>query len=669
MIIVDVNHFDYKKAAKIKNQARKRGNPATKRIRYYRDIVCAFDIETTNLPEDGLSFMYVWQFQFGDICTVIGRTWDEFLRFLRKLSDGMRDKNYYVVYIHNAGFEFSFLKGIYEFQEDEVFCLESRKVLKFDMFNHFEFRCSYIQSNMALDEFAKRYAKTKKYSGKKFNYNKIRYSWTRLTRNERKYIQNDVICLVEAMKNRMASQDDNLYTIPLTSTGYVRRLCKKAMRTYPKARLRKMQPDADIMRMLLESYRGGNTHSNRYMTGQIWKDVKSVDIASSYPASQLTELYPMGGFYKFNDARNLTVDKILNKLDHQKALLIRFAVWNVKLMDPLTAVPYLARHKCRQILYPVLDNGRICYADYLETTMTDVDFRIFIKQYDFTSIKILEMADSIYEPLPEQLLNVTKELYFNKTMGKGGDPLTYNHLKSLLNSIYGMSVTNPVKPDTKLIGGEFIRQEVDFVEKLELANKNAFQCYQWGVWICAWSRYKLQRGIDEVVGQNDFIYCDTDSIKYIGEHDFSALNHELELKAEKVGAIAPDPDGVMHPIGIFESESGYDEFRTWGAKKYAFIQNGKLGLTVAGVNKKKGAKELSKKGGLEAFKEGMIFYDGGGTETIYEDNYREVRNVDGHELVITDCCCIRESTYTMGLTGDYLRILEHPALWLDFESF
>ena len=74
MIIVDVNHFDYKKAAKIKNQARKRGNPATKRIRYYRDIVCAFDIETTNLPEDGLSFMYVWQFQFGDICTVIGRT-------------------------------------------------------------------------------------------------------------------------------------------------------------------------------------------------------------------------------------------------------------------------------------------------------------------------------------------------------------------------------------------------------------------------------------------------------------------------------------------------------------------------------------------------------------------------------------------------------------------
>ena len=430
-----------------------------------------------------------------------------------------------------------------------------------------------------------------------------------------------------------------------------------------------MQPDAEIMRMLLEAYRGGNTHAHRYMTGQIWKDVKSVDIASSYPASQLTELYPMGGFYKFNDARNLTVEKILNKLDHQKALLIRFAVWNVKLMDPLTAVPYLARHKCRQILYPVLDNGRICYADYLETTMTDVDFRIFIKQYDFTSIKILEMADSIYEPLPEQLLNVTKELYFNKTMGKGGDPLTYNHLKALLNSIYGMSVTNPVKPDTKLIGGEFIRQEVDFAEKLELANKNAFQCYQWGVWICAWSRYKLQRGIDEVVGQNDFIYCDTDSIKYIGEHDFGALNHELELKAEKVGAIAPDPDGVMHPIGIFESESGYDEFRTWGAKKYAFIQNGKLGLTVAGVNKKKGAKEMAKKGGLSEFKEGMVFYDGGGTEAIYEDNYREVRNIEGHELVITDCCCIRESTYTMGLTGDYLRILEHPALWLDFESF
>lgn len=669
MIMVDVNHFDYEKARKIKNQARRRGNPATRKIRHYKDVICAFDIETTNLPDEGLSFMYVWQFQFGNYCTVIGRTWDEFKDFLNRLSCGMREKTYYVIYIHNASFEFSFLKGIYDFREDDVFCLESRKVLKFDMYEHFEFRCSYIQSNMSLDEFTKRYGKTRKYSGKKFNYSKIRYPWTRLTRNERKYIQNDVISLVQAMENRINSQNDNLYSVPLTSTGYVRRLCKKEMRTYPRQKLRDMQPDEFTMRMLLEAYRGGNTHSNRYMTGIIWNDVKSVDIASSYPASQLTELYPMGGFYRFQDARNMTVDKILNKLDHGKALLIRFAVWNVKLINPLTAVPYLARHKCRRILYPVYDNGRICYADYLETTMTDVDFRIFIKQYDFTGIKILDMMDSVYEPLPTQLLDVTRDLYFRKTRGKGGDPLEYSHLKSLLNSIYGMSVTNPVKPDTKVIDGEFTRIDENFGEKLEKANKNAFQCYQWGVWICAWSRLKLQRGIDEVVGQEDFIYCDTDSIKYVGDHDFTAFNQELEEKAEKVDAIAMDQEGVLHPIGIFEAESGYDEFITWGAKKYAYMQNGKLGLTVAGVNKKKGALELVKNGGLSAFKEGMIFRDGGGTEAIYEDNYREIRNIDGHKLEITDCCCIRESTYTMGLTGDYLRILEHPALWLDFESF
>lgn len=669
MIMVDVNHFDYEKMRKIKNQVRRRGNPGTRKVRYYRDIICAFDIETTNLPDEGLSFMYVWQFQVGNICTVIGRTWDEFLRFLEKLSEGMRDKNYYVVYIHNASFEFSFIKGIYGFTEEEVFCLESRKVLKFDMFNHFEFRCSYIQSNMSLDEFAKRYAKTRKYSGKKFNYDKIRYSWTRLNRTERKYIQNDVICLVEAMENRMKSQGDNLYSVPLTSTGYVRRLCKKSMSTYPRQKLKAMQPDYHTMMMLLEAYRGGNTHSNRYMTGQIWDNVHSVDIASSYPASQLTELYPMEGFYRFQDARNLNIDKILNKLDHGKALLIRFAVWKVKLIEPLTAVPYLARHKCRQVINPVLDNGRICYADYLETTMTDIDFRIFIKQYDFTGIQILDMMDSVYEPLPEQITSVTRDLYFNKTKGKGGNLLEYNHLKALLNSIYGMSVTNPIKPDTKLINGNFIRQDDDLKEKLEKANKNAFQCYQWGVWICAWSRWKLQRGIDEVVGQYDFIYCDTDSIKYIGEHDFTALNQELELKAEKVGAIAPDPDGVLHPIGIFEREPDYEKFRTWGAKKYAFVQNGKLGLTVAGVNKKKGAMELEKRGGLEAFKEGMVFMDGGGTEAMYEDNYHELREVDGKYQLIVDGCCIRESSYTMGLTGDYLRILEHPALWLDFESF
>lgn len=639
---------------------------------FYKDIICAFDIETTNIPEEGLAFMYVWQFQIGDDTVVLGRSWEEFIELLLKLSENMRDNVYYVIYIHNASFEFSFIKGIYSFTEEEVFCIESRKILKFTMFDHFEFRCSYLQSNMSLDEFSKRYGQTKKESGKRFNYSKVRYPWTRLSRKERKYIINDVRALVEAMTNRIAQEGDNLYTVPLTSTGYVRRKVKAEMRSYSRDKLRALQPDEKILSMLLMAYRGGNTHSNRYMTGQIWENVHNVDIASSYPASQLTRKYPMSPFYYFTDSRNLTVDKVINRMVNNEAFLVRIAVWNIKLIDPMTAVPYIARHKCQNVINPIIDNGRICVAEYLETYMTDIDFGIFMKQYTFDSLEVMEMAVSDYDQLPSQILNVTRQLYYDKCRLKNtNDDLLYNHTKSLLNSIYGMSVSAvEFRPNYKLIKNEFVKDlDFNFSVAVDKANKKAFQSYAWGVWICAHSRNRLQRGIDEVVGNDDFIYCDTDSIKYIGEHDFSKLNDEFYEDAKRNNAIGIDKDGVKYPIGVYEYEKDYEYFRTWGAKKYCFVKNGKINITVAGVNKIKGAIELEKRGGIESFTQGFVFKEGGGTEAIYQDNYIAYRNIDGHKLRITDCCCIRDSEYTLGLTSEYIRILEHPALWLDYEYY
>ena len=52
--------------------------PRKKSSKPYLDIVTAFDIETTRLPDIEQSFMYIWQFQFGERQTVTGRTWEEF---------------------------------------------------------------------------------------------------------------------------------------------------------------------------------------------------------------------------------------------------------------------------------------------------------------------------------------------------------------------------------------------------------------------------------------------------------------------------------------------------------------------------------------------------------------------------------------------------------------
>ena len=80
-------------------------------------------------------------------------------------------------------------------------------------------------------------------------------------------------------------------------------------------------------------------------------------------------------------------------------------------------------------------------------------------------------------------------------------------------------------------------------------------------------------------------------------------------------------------------------------------------LTVAGVAKKTGAIELARRGGIEAFNEGLTFVKAGGLEARYHDNISMEVAREGHRLQITDNVALCPSTYTLGITGEYMRIL------------
>ena len=217
----------FKNCPKVKNR---RGNPAGKK-RHYVGITTAFDIETTLLPDIKQSIMYIWQWQFGNDYTVIGRTWEEFTELQKAVKASLPSGYWLVVYVHNLSYEFQFLKGIYPFTPDQVFAIASRKVLKCDMYDCFEFRCSYRLTNMSLKQFtSKMNVEHVKLSGDDFDYSLTRYPWTPIEGDELQYCVNDVLGLVEAVDALMARDKDTLQTIPLTSTGYVRRNAKRAMR-------------------------------------------------------------------------------------------------------------------------------------------------------------------------------------------------------------------------------------------------------------------------------------------------------------------------------------------------------------------------------------------------------------------------------------------------------
>ena len=714
-----------------KLQKRPAGNPARtgKNKRRYKDLITAFDIETTSIDEIRQSVMYIWQWCFywddENYFIVIGRTWSEFLTLCDKIAKALADDVYIVVFVHNLSFEYQYLRGVYQFEPENVFAIDRRKILKCDMLRHFEFRCSYLHSNMSLDVYTKKFgARHTKLSGDEFDYNKRRFWYTELSDRELQYCINDVIGLCEALNNEMTADGDNLYTLPLTSTGYVRRDAKRAMHEVNHMFVKNQLPDLEIYRLLSECFRGGNTHANRYYTnitiGQ-YESVKSADRSSSYPEVLINHLYPISNFIMHRGP--MPFEKFMGYMDHNRAIICRVKVWNVRLRDPYWGSPYLSRHKCRNLQCGTMDidNGRVLRAAYLETSFTDVDFRIFLDEYDADQIEVFDVATARYGKLPAKLLDVVRDYYVRKTALKdvAGSEILYLKSKNKLNSIYGMMAQDPVKHSIKeitnvpvdhveddynfyriadgfaknMVGDASGYAEVfeDDAEILADSNRRAFLAYQWGVFCTAWARYELEEGIKLAHAPGcAYVYSDTDSVKYIGNIDWSKYNDAKKRLSSKNGAYADDAHGVRHYMGVYEFEGEYKQFRTLGAKKYAYVDaDNKFHITIAGVGKSKGADELLEKGlaklnemveqgaidladkdpielanklAIDMLKEGFMFdaqHGAAGIEASYNDHpyITEYETPDGIRIPVTSNIYMSRSTYIVGLSGDYARLL------------
>ena len=427
----------FKNCPVVKNR---KGNPAGKK-RHYIGITTAFDIETSYIEEIEQSVMYIWQWQFGTDYTVIGRTWDEYKELLDRVRKCLPECFWLVVYVHNLSYEFQFLKGIYSFVPDEVFAIASRKVLKCDMYGCFEFRCSYKLTNMSLGQFTKRMkVEHQKLSGEEFNYSVVRYPWTELSEEELEYCVNDVLGLVEAVEALMLRDGDTLQTIPLTSTGYVRRNAKRAMRNgVHHSFVYSILPDYETYKALREAFRGGNTHANRYYSGDIIKNVHSADRSSSYPAVICNCEFPMSVFTPIMP-KDLNMNYIIRciKIRH-KALLLRVRFEHLKLRDAFWGCPYLSTDKCRNCddVIDTFDNGRILSAHRIETTITDIDLKIILEEYT-GDITFLQGWYASYKKLPQPLIDEVIKYYKEKTELKGvvGSEIYYDKAKALLNSLY-----------------------------------------------------------------------------------------------------------------------------------------------------------------------------------------------------------------------------------------
>ena len=210
-------------------------------------------------------------------------------------------------------------------------------------------------------------------------------------------------------------------------------------------------------------------------------------------------------------------------------------------------------------------------------------------------------------------------------------------------------------------------------EELLKLLKNASFPYQWGVYTTALARKQLQDAI-KLCGDK-IVYCDTDSVKVIGDIDISKLNDKLMQRAIQSKAYADDMNGKRHYIGLFEFDGHYDQFITQGAKRYAYSSGGHLGITVAGVSKKINedtgisfaVEELKT---LDRFRVGMTWRKAGGTISVYNDS-DDIDYTDpdtGNTIHIGKNVVIVPSTYVMTYSKDYRLLLNEIQLYGDYQK-
>lgn len=648
----------------------KKSNPLIQQTKCYIEHLMTFDIETSTIEKTDGSFegyMYHWQVCIdGFVC--FGRTWKEFLTFLRKMNRALNNYNEQhklICYIHNFSYEFQFLYSWIKLTN--VFAIDKRKPLKAisKEFN-IEFRCSYLLSNMNLKKFIENTPNAHYFKGSgDLDYKKVFTPRSILTMSELGYCYNDVMGLYEAIIYLL--REDTLTTIPLTSTGYVRRECRNNMRKNKKNRKQflDLKLDDKLYQLCKDSFRGGNTASNRYKTNFINYDVSSYDMSSAYPYAMISGLYPITPFQE----ETITSLDMLDDYNNRYCTLAYYSFENVKLKKGIP-FPYIPYSKCIEFVAPSYDtqfkgkeycyNGRVLEADFIKIAMTNYDYQIFINQYEYDeeNVRVEDFYYSHKGFLPKELINTVLEFFTLKSQLKGIDGKEYEYMKSKnkLNSLYGMIVTDITRQEN-LFNDQWEKGENSTLEEY-YSKRNNFLTYQWGLFVTAICRTNLQKAIDKI--GLDCVYIDTDSLKYCGSHDevFEHINQEMIdccIQNDIINYV--EVGNYKYFLGLFDKEKGYDEFVTLGAKKYAFKQNGKIGITVAGLNKKSGAKELKEKGGLSKFKIGTEFINSGRKTVYYNDDKKHFITVQGCQIENASNIALVDTTYTLGMTDVMLSIL------------
>lgn len=627
------------------------------KVKYY-NIPASFDIETSSCyTDDGekIAFMYLWAFGLNG-SVIVGRTWQEFsdLTWQVTMKLALNEKKRLLVYVHNLGYEFQFMRKRISLEENSVFSVKKRKPIYALTKNGIEYRCSYILSNYSLAAIGEsqisKYHVTKKVGD--LDYSLVRTPITPITDKEMQYQTDDVRVVMSYIQEKI-EHDGDITKLPLTNTGYVRILCrewclnknnKKSLCDY-----RLLMNDLRIVSgkeysQLKSAFAGGFVHANPYYANRmvisiadnlplpdntesiifVRGNIDSDDETSAYPAAMCFLYYPMSMGRFIGRVNSEDVHKYLNKY------CCLFTVRIKGMYSKIFYDSYISASKCSLLSDDaVINNGRIVSASEVQLNITELDFDIIDKVYGWDEIEFFNFRIYDRAYLPKPLIMAILHMYANKTSLKGvtGREVEYMVFKNMINAAFGMAVTDIVRDEIIYDENDnWSKDDADAASQLISYNNSftRFLSYAWGVWVTAHGRHNLWEAIFEL--KNDYIYADTDSVKGVNfdkhQNFFDSYNLGMTFKAIKMCSYYNIPlemtapktiKGVEKQLGIWDKEEPYLIFKTLGAKRYMYeYADHKFGMTVAGVRKNYAIPFLLNQYGGEKYKTKkwyQIFFD------------------------------------------------------------
>lgn len=593
----------------------------------YCPYIAALDIQYShNLP-------YLWTFCFdstfdqdGNALIIYGRTFEDLLDFLETMKEKMKfnnnskTKHYLAIVVDDLFTFFAMVKKIFPIDRDPYVAKSGSDVLLFSCMEVYQFHSykAYFESEALEDMQHEHGIIMPEIDPEGLSY------CCKLTEEEMNNSADRTFFMASIFRQELdLKYQGNVSLLPLTRTARVNHLfyleerkmsnkakCNLAAMIMKKNPLTSEYGREFVLQYLFKAFFGGAVFFENGIPDKAFSDVWSVDASSAYVSRMVLSRYPIGKFEELPNPKSYT--DLFENPYKRYGLLITFSAKDVEVLpDGLPFLPSQVRNHWVDSEDPMTEaercqDVRIKKLRYMKMTLTDIDFKLFLENYDFKGICIENVIGSKYGYLPDYVINVIVRLYSNKADAKQKKneleelglltpqlEIEYNRIKSELARLYGIFTKRPVmekyafdpeKKEPYVSDHNYISPTAKFQPVL----------YQWGVWTTALVRKEISDLRKQLLNapkdrKIKVLSGDTDNINFIGEATdiISHYNENVKSQIERrAAALGIDPE-LLKDLGTLTVKK-YKKYKLTALKQYCFIhetKNGdKFGYKVGGMN-------------------------------------------------------------------------------------